>query len=115
MFHQRAGLPSLAICSHAARSIGVIVETQLARSDSGRWYHGQAPISLVGGLVLLVDLWDKACESGRPANHPIYREQWQDINRCLKNLESIESDWYAAGKFLCVYTLERIGNSSNFG
>jgi len=101
MLQPKLGLPSLAICSNAARSVSTIMENQLTRY--GYWHQSQSPALFLSSLVLLVDLWHKMHESGRDANHPAYREHWSDINRCMSNLERIEAIWYPGGKFLYVH------------
>ena len=98
MLQPKLGLPSLAICSNAARSVSTIMENQLTRY--GYWLQCQTPILLLSSVVLLVDLWQKMVDSGREADHPAYRENWTDINRCMNNLELIEGVWFQAGKFL---------------
>jgi len=101
MLQPKLGLPSLAICSNAARSVSTIMENQITRY--GYWHQPQSPLLLVNSLVLLVDLWQKMTDSGREANHPAYREHWKDINQCMNNLERIEGIWYHGGKFLYVH------------
>ncbi|KAH7106046.1 fungal-specific transcription factor domain-containing protein [Auriculariales sp. MPI-PUGE-AT-0066] len=98
MFQPKLGLPSLAICTNAARSCAATLEIQMLRNAT--WLQCQTPIVLVSSVVILLDLWDKMKSTQRPSNHPSFDDHWKDLNLCLTVLRSMELSWFPAGKFV---------------
>ncbi|KAH7103176.1 hypothetical protein BKA62DRAFT_697544 [Auriculariales sp. MPI-PUGE-AT-0066] len=98
MFQHKLGLPSLAICSNAARGIANTFDVQERRS--GSWHLWQTPSMLIGGVVLMLDLWNKLRETGKLPSDPMFKDYWRELQLSLDVLGRFEKRWHPAGKFV---------------
>jgi hypothetical protein len=103
-FPNTVGLPSLAICSNAARSICNILDASLRR---GRQY-GLLPGHIldfsfilpawIAAVILLVNI-----HSGK--QQPLERERMvKDVKKCLAAMKDLELVWRQAGKLTDILT-----------
>lgn len=92
------GLPSLAICSNASRSICNIIDAVMRRGRQSGSLPGQIlPVDLmlptwIASMILLINIY-----SGK--QQPAERERAiADVQRCINAMKELELTWRQAGK-----------------
>ncbi|KAH7105237.1 fungal-specific transcription factor domain-containing protein [Auriculariales sp. MPI-PUGE-AT-0066] len=99
MFSKTLGLPSLAICTNAARSSISIMENQTELN--GLCDHLQAPLIFDSAIVLLLDMWQKMNATRQPPTHSQFADHRRHITVALAELSTLEAAYLPAGKFAC--------------
>ncbi|KAJ9112249.1 hypothetical protein QFC22_006333 [Naganishia vaughanmartiniae] len=84
-------LPSLAICTNAARSCAHIVELQVSRLRPN--YHVLLP-AFTSAIVLLVNVWASK-KTGRTQDS---ETNLREVRKCLHALRDAEPSWRGAGR-----------------
>ncbi|KAF8628855.1 hypothetical protein AX15_003649 [Amanita polypyramis BW_CC] len=85
-------LPSIVICTNAARSCARVLEVQIRRNIFFYPQHSMA--AFVAGVILLLNLW-----IGKRAGVAVAPEKGRaDLDRCLYVLETCEKRWHIAGR-----------------
>ncbi|KAF7310165.1 Zn(2)-C6 fungal-type domain-containing protein [Mycena indigotica] len=99
-------LPSLAICTNAARSASHVIETSRLRK-------GNTPVPVLlgpaftAGLVLLLNVWSGK-RTGLP---PQMNSAIFEVHKCMKAMRVCEGRWQSAGLFWdLLYELASIGH-----
>ncbi|KAJ7632685.1 fungal-specific transcription factor domain-containing protein [Roridomyces roridus] len=96
-------LPSLAICTNAARSCARIISAQEKPSQ---------PVAFTAAIVLLLNMW-----SGRRSGFPYNPgKELDDVYKCINLLARAEKRYLAAGRFNdIIHRLISVGDVGNDG
>ncbi|KAF9018135.1 hypothetical protein BDZ89DRAFT_357526 [Hymenopellis radicata] len=90
-------LPSLAICTNAARSLSRLLECWMQRKLMSSFVINMA--AFVAGIILIMNM------RKRRVTNPAYRGQdLEDLYRCLRVLQSVESRYSVCGRL--IHTLQ---------
>lgn len=89
------GLPSLEICTSAARSCAHAIDVHLKRSHRLQPYAMSAISS--AGVVLILSLWTKEKAT---SGHSVDRlKEYKEVNMCMDYMKALETRWVTAGRF----------------
>ena len=99
---RKLGIPSLAICSNAARACSIVLETQFLR-DERMAFPQLSPAVICSAIVLLVNIWDKM--KNPSLSQSDLQASKADIRRCMDLLQKFQRRWIPASKYLFVVCL----------
>ncbi|KAJ7607254.1 fungal-specific transcription factor domain-containing protein, partial [Mycena polygramma] len=85
-------LPSLAICTNAARAVANMVDIQMRRKGSAPFFMDLSTI-FTSGLVLLLNVWS----SKRTGLVSDTHREMVNVHKCMEVIRSSESRWQSAG------------------
>ncbi|KAJ6467070.1 fungal-specific transcription factor domain-containing protein, partial [Mycena vitilis] len=85
-------LPSLAICTNAARAVANMVDIQMRRKGSAPFAMDLSTM-FTSGLVLLLNVWS----SKRTGLVSDTHREMVNVHKCMEVIRSFESRWQAAG------------------
>ncbi|KAF7296234.1 Zn(2)-C6 fungal-type domain-containing protein [Mycena chlorophos] len=98
-------LPSLAICTNAARSASHVIETSRLRKNGTPVPVLMTP-AFTAGLVLLLNVWSGK-RTGLP---PHMNSAIFEVHKCMRSIRVCEGRWQSAGLFWdLLYELASIG------
>ncbi|KAJ7190588.1 fungal-specific transcription factor domain-containing protein [Mycena pura] len=99
-------LPSLAICTNAARSVSHIIETSRLRKN-GMPAPALIPPAFLAGLMLLLNVWS----GNRTGLPPHMNSAIFEVHKCMAAIKMCENRWQSAGLYWdLLYEIASIGN-----
>ncbi|TRM68906.1 fungal-specific transcription factor domain-containing protein [Schizophyllum amplum] len=89
------GLPSLEICTSAARACAHALNVHMRRSKHLLPFNVSTIVSC--GIVLILSLWTREKASDGPSVDRL--KEYKEINMCMDCLKRMEERWVTAGRF----------------
>ncbi|TRM68894.1 fungal-specific transcription factor domain-containing protein [Schizophyllum amplum] len=89
------GLPSLEICTSAARACAHALNVHMRRSKHLLPFNVSTIVSC--GIVLILSLWTREKASDGPSVDRL--KEYREINMCMDCLKRMEERWVTAGRF----------------